>query len=62
MKYYVTFKKTQLVTFMVEAANKTEARNLGASMAASDEAPYDILDTGIKGTTCISHREFLLYK
>lgn len=62
MKYYVTIKRVQKITYEVEASSKREALELGMLSAETNGVPYDVTDPEDELLSCTSHTELLHYR
>jgi hypothetical protein len=61
MKHYVTIKRTQKITYEIDAQNKNEAREMGLHLAEAETTPYDVSDAEFEAVSCITYTELLQY-
>jgi hypothetical protein len=62
MKYYVTIKRIQKITYEVEASSQREAQEQGLLANEIGAVPYDVNDSEDEILSCISYRELLHYR
>ncbi len=59
MKYYVTVKRTQNLTFCITADREKVAKEEALLKAETDDTPYDVSDATYEIVACMTHTEIL---